>query len=228
MNTLSDVGQLLYLYLEEIIPDESFECPSFVVEAGAQLLQNDAQRNWVPLIVKQTGPKQYQAIANSLVYAIAESAGLERVWCILADDQETSEEISRVLCGEQIPKINLSTASYDEIYAAFQYLLKMDETPLKSLKSQLVVPRIDEAPRRYWKDFNPITQLKCGITKGKKLDALKTVFYLKPEPLPEIITDVALLNSMTSTELKKMAKKRGIIGYTKLKKNELVEQLSKT
>ena len=228
MNTLSDVGQLLYLYLEEIIPDERFECPSFVVEAGAQLLQNDAQRNWVPLIVKQTGPKQYQAIANSLVYAIAESAGLERVWCILADDQETSEEISRVLCGEQIPKINLSTASYDEIYAAFQYLLKMDETPLKALKPQLVVPRIDEAPRRYWKDFNPITQLKCGITKGKKLDAFKTVFYLKPEPLPEIITDVALLNSMTSTELKKMAKKRGIIGYTKLKKNELVEQLSKT
>lgn len=226
MNTLTDVGQLLYLYLEEIIPEESFECPSFVVDAGARLLQNGEQRNWVPLIVKQTGPKQYQTIANSLVYAIAEAAGLERIWCILTDDREETKEISRVLCGEQLPKINLSTASHDEIYEAFQYLLKMDESPLKSVKLQVAVTRIDEAPRRYWKDFTPITQLKCGISKGKKLDALETIFYLKPEALPEIITDETLLNGMTSAELKKMAKKRGITGYTKLKKNELVQQLS--
>jgi Rho termination factor, N-terminal domain len=228
MKALSDVGQLLYLYLEEIIPDDEAQFSDFIIEAGAKLLQNGEQRNWVPLIVKQVGDKQYQVIANSLVYAIAEAAGVDRIWCILADDSSRTKEISRVLCGESIAKINLSKASHDEIYAAFQYLLSLDQSPLKGVKVQIATTRIDESPRQYWKDFTPIIQLKCGITKGKKLDALKEIFYLQPEVMPDIVKDISILTGMTTTALKVMAKKQGITGYSKLKKDDLVKQISQS
>jgi hypothetical protein len=44
--------------------------------------------------------------------------------------------------------------------------------------------------------------------------------------MPEIIKDSAILKTLTAGELKGMAKKRGISGYSKKKKNELVELLS--
>ncbi|MEL6322027.1 MAG: Rho termination factor N-terminal domain-containing protein, partial [Cyanobacteria bacterium J06626_14] len=88
------------------------------------------------------------------------------------------------------------------------------------------LPRIDEAPRQYWTSLGPIANLKCGITRGKKLNTLESVFYLTPQPMPELISDPNILNTMTTTELKKMAKKRGISGYSKLKKAALVSLLS--
>lgn len=226
MKALSDVGQLLYLYLDEILPDENVQFPEFIIQASAKLLQNNSQRNWVPLIVKQVQSKQYQAIGNSLVYAVAEAAGLERVWCIIADDSQEAEEISHILSGEKTPKINLSEASHDEIYAALQYLLSLPNTPLKGIKLPVAVSRIDDAPRKYWKDFSPIINLKCGFSKGKKLDVLKDIFYLTPQSLPDVITDISILQSLTATELKAMAKKRSIAGYTKLKKDDLIQKLS--
>ncbi|MBE9031185.1 Rho termination factor N-terminal domain-containing protein [filamentous cyanobacterium LEGE 11480] len=228
MKPLTNVGSLLYLYLEEIDPGDGAELSDFIVQAGAQLLRQDNQRNWVPLIVKEISKKQYQVMGNSLVYAIAEAAGVERVWCIVADEQPITEELCRVLTGEQVPKINLSLASHDEIYAAFQYLLNVPGSPLKGVKLAVAVSRVDEAPRQYWKNFTPITKLKCGITKGKKLDTLKSVFYLEPQPLPEVITDPVLLEEFKVSELKKMAKKRGLSDYTKLKKPDLIKQLSQS
>ncbi len=226
MKPLTNVGELLYLYLDEIDPGEGASVSEFIVKTSAQLLQQEGQRNWVPLIVKEVGKKQYQLIGNSLVYAVAEAAGLEQVWCIVADDQPVTKDLCRVLTGEQVPKINLSIATHDEIYATLQYLLGLPNSPLKGIKLPVAVSRIDEAPRQYWKNFTPIVGLKCGITTGKKLDALKTVFYLEPQPLPEVITDPALLKELTVSELKAMAKKRGISGYAKLKKPDLITHLS--
>jgi hypothetical protein len=225
-SNLADVGQLLNIYMDEIVPKEGMTFSAFTIQTAAKLLQPKDQRNWVPLIVKQIQPKQYQVTGNSLVYAVADIAGLERVWCVVTDSTKESEEIAQVLSGEAVPRINLSTASHDDINLAFQHLLAMPTSPLKGIKLQVVVSRIDEAPRQYWKDLTPITTLKCGITKGKKLDALAQVFYLTPQPISEFITDSSILSGLTMTELKTMAKKRGISGYTKLKKNDLVEQLS--
>lgn len=64
------------------------------------------------------------------------------------------------------------------------------------------------------------------ITKGKKLNALKQVFYVTPQPLPDVIKDPGVLQTLTLQELKKMAKKRELSGYNKLKKSDLVEVLS--
>ena len=226
MASLSDIGNLMHLYLDAIEPGEATTAPAFLIQASAQILNQKCDRNWVPIIVKETREDQYQVIGNSFVYAVAEEAGLERVWCVIADESDEAAEVSRVLSGEEVPRINLSKASRDEITAAIQYLVELPGSDLKKVKLATATNRIDEAPRQYWKTLDPIANLKCGITRGKKLNALKSVFYLTPQPMPEVITDPAILKSLTATELKKMAKKRGLAGYSKMKKAELINALS--
>lgn len=226
MSNLSDVGNLMHLYLEDIDPGEGTDAPLFLITAAAKLLGEAGQRNWVPLIVKEIGRDQYQVIGNTFIYAIAEVAGLEKVWCIIADDREETKQLTQILSGEKIPKINLSTATTDEIRQALQYLIEQPATSLKGVKLATATSRIDQAPRQYWQSLDPITQLKCGITKGKKLKALETVFYLTPQPMPEIIEDPTILKNMTMKDLKAIAHKRQLTGYSKLKKQELIELLS--
>ncbi|MDZ8238421.1 MAG: Rho termination factor N-terminal domain-containing protein [Nostoc sp. ChiQUE01a] len=227
MSSLSDIGNLMHLYLDEIDPGEGTDAPEFLIKASAHLLNQKGGRNWIPVIVKETGKDKYQVIANSFIYAIAEAARLDRVWCIITDGSNETVEVTKVLAGEEIPKINLSKATRDEIKAALEYLVKQPDSVLKALKPAIATNRIDEAPRQYWKTLDPIIDLKCGITKGKKLDALNQVFYLTPQPMPETITDIGILKTMTTADLKVMAKKQGITGITKMKKDDLVKALSK-
>ncbi|MDF5707886.1 MAG: Rho termination factor N-terminal domain-containing protein [Nostoc sp. S4] len=227
MSSLSDIGNLMHLYLDEIDPGEGTDAPEFLIKASAHLLNQKGGRNWIPVIVKETGKNKYQVIGNSFIYAIAEAARLDRVWCIITDGSDETVEVTKVLAGEEIPKINLSKASRDEIKAALEYLVKQPDSVLKAVKPAIATNRIDEAPREYWKTLEPIVDLKCGITKGKKLDALNQVFYLTPQPMPDTTTDIGILKTMTTAELKVMAKKQGIIGITKMKKDELVKALSK-
>ena len=225
MSTLSDTGKLMHLYLEDIDPGETTKVPEFLIQASAHLLNQKSCRNWVPVIVKETGEDQYQVISNFFIYAVAEKAGLEKVWCIIAENTEEAIEITQVLAGEKKPKINLSRASRDEIKTALQYLVEQPDSALKSVQISEILSRVAEAPRQYWTSLNPITNLECGITKGKKLKALESVFYLTPEPMPDIITEPQILDTMNTTELKKMARKKGLSGYSKMKRADLVAVL---
>jgi Rho termination factor, N-terminal domain len=230
--SLTNVGNLMCLDMQEINPDKGTNIPEFCIKAAGKALIESGGRNWVPVIVKEIEEDQYEVIGNSFVYAIAESVGLERVWCIVADSSERTFEVTRILTGELIPKVNLSTASRDEIRAALQYLIEKPDSDLKGLKLAIATNLIDEAARKSWQNFEPIIKLKCGITKGKKLDALKEVFYLTPEPEPEVIKPIVTpehdLNKKTITQLKEIAKRQGLSGYNKMKKQELVVILSKS
>ncbi|MHC5757821.1 Rho termination factor N-terminal domain-containing protein [Nostoc sp.] len=217
----------MHLYLDEIDPGEGTNAPEFLIKASAHLLNQKGGRNWIPVIVKETGKDKYQVIGNSFIYAIVEEAGLDRIWCIITDGSNDTFEVTKVLAGEEIPKINLSKASRDEIMAALEYLVEQPGSVLKEVKPAIATNRIDEAPREYWKTLDPIINLKCGITKGKKLDALNQVFYLTPQPMPDTISDAAILKIMTTDDLKAIARKRGITGITKMKKNDLIKALSK-
>jgi len=222
---LDNIGNLMYLYMKEITPSESIDTPDFLIKSTAKALNELGGRNWIPVIVKETGEDEYQVIGNSFIYAVAEEAGLERIWCIIADDSEDTAKISKILAGEILPKINLSHATRDEIKAPLEYLIEKPGSSLKGVKLAVATNRIDEAPRKYWKNLDPITTLKCGITKAKLKD-LKQVFYVTPEPLPEVIKDPVLLKTLTVTELKNMAKKRGIAGFSKKSKDGLIQLLS--
>ncbi len=219
--SLSNIGNLMCLYIHEIIPGEATEAPEFLIKAAARMLVESGGRNWVPVIVKEIGEDKYEVIGNSFVYAIACESGLERVWCVVTDRSERTSELTRILTGELTPKINLSTASRDEIQAALQYLIEKPNSELKGVKLAVATNRIEEAAqRKYWSDLSPITKLKCGITKGNKLDALKEVFYLTPQRKNEVISDVFPpndWNTLTVTELKEKARNKGIPGYAKEK-----------
>ena len=226
MSNLSDVGNLMYLDLEIIEPGNITNNSEYLINATAKELSNTDGRNWIPLIVKEVAEYRYQIIGNSFIYAVAEAAGLEKVWCIIADDSEETAKVTKILAGEEIPKINLSTASRDEIKSALEYLIEQPDTVLKGVKIPVATNRIDEAPRQYWQDLKPITKLKCGITTGKKVKALEKVFYLTPESMPDDIKDPNFLNTLTTTELRKIAKKRKLSGYSKFSKSKLVNLLS--
>jgi hypothetical protein len=222
--SLSNVGNLMCLYMHEISPGKGTDAPEFCIKAAGKALMESGGRNWVPVIVKEIEQDQYEVIGNSFVYAIALEIGLERVWCIVADSSERTFDLTRILTGELIPKINLSTASRDEIQAALQYLIEKPNSELKGVKLAIATNRIDEAPRTSWANLEPITKLKCGITKGGKLDALKEVFYLSPQPKLEAVEQVAAhenLSALTLTQLKNLAKKQGVPGYSKKQKKEL-------
>lgn len=188
MSSLNNTGSLMHLYLDEIEPKKATHASSFSIQAAANLLNQTGGRNWIPVIVKEIGEDRYQVIGNSFIYAVAEAAGLERVWCIIADDSSDTAEITQVLAGEKVPKINLSKASRDEIRAALQYLIEQPGSALKSVKLPIATTRIDEAPRQSWKSLDPILTLKCGITK-KNIKALEQIFDVEPQPMSETITD---------------------------------------
>ncbi|MGD1918041.1 MAG: Rho termination factor [Pleurocapsa sp.] len=227
MSNLSDVGNLMYLDLEIIESSNETKMSEYLIQASAKELNNSSGRNWIPLVVKEVAEDRYQVIGNSFIYAVAEAAGLEKVWCIIADDSQETAKVTQILAGETIPKINLSTASVDDIKEALEYLVSQPATVLKGVKIAIAANRIDEAPRQYWQDLKPITKLGCGITAGKKVKALEQVFYLTPQSMPDDIKDSKILNTLTTAELKKLAKKRNFSGYSKLSKAKLVNLLSK-
>ncbi|MFS0519571.1 Rho termination factor [Nostoc sp. UIC 10607] len=246
---IDDIGNLMYLYRKEISLCGGTDAPEFLIKSTAQALNSLGGRNWIPVIVKEIGEDQYEVIGNSFIYAVAEEAGLDKVWCIIADDSKETSEVTKILAGEIRPKINLCHATRDEIKSALEYLIEKPGSVIKSVSILVAVNRIEEASdRKYWKTFEPITKLGCGITKGAKLNALKEVFALTPEPK---VTDTIekevfeppsklptgdelspktpskeYLIKLTVAKLKEMARERKIPGYGRKLKDELVRLLS--
>jgi hypothetical protein len=182
----NDVGKLMHLPLADIQPGEPIEVPDFFILAAAEALLKANGRNWVPVIVKQTGKYEYQVVANTFTFAAAQEAGLDRVWCMVTDSSTETIDQIKILARETTPKVNLSTASREIIMDALKYLIKSPGSPLSKVDLLVATNRIEEADREEWIDFSAVTKLKCGITKGPKLNALGEVFYLSPAPLPQL------------------------------------------
>ncbi|MEG4961931.1 MULTISPECIES: hypothetical protein [unclassified Microcoleus] len=183
MSKYDDIGKLMHLPLAEIEPGEPCSESEFIITAAAEAILNAGGRNWIPVIVKETGDYQYQVVSNSFIYAVAQQAELERVWCIIIEPESKNIEQAKILAREAIPKVNLSTASRDTILGALRYLVAEPGSALNRLDVIVAANRISEANRETWSNFKPITALRCGITSGKKLDTLAKVFYLSP-PAP--------------------------------------------
>lgn len=227
-----EIGTLLHLYLDEIELKEPIEIHPFLINNGAKAINQANGRNWIPLIVKQIDSDKYEVIANSFIFATAQEAGVKKVWCIVADDSLITEESAKILAQEKIAKINLATASREEIKLGLDYLIKRSVNPLVGVNIATATERIDRANRCSWKEnLAEIPKLKCGITKGKKLSIFKEIFYLKSsdeKPIddpPPSFTEKEL-NKLTCQQLKAMAKEKGYSGYSKMKKQELIKLLS--
>ena len=307
-----EIGTLLHLYREEIEPLISTKAHSFLITEAAKAINEAQGRNWIPVIVKQTGVESFQAIANIFILVAAQEAGIDKVWCIVADDSAITQKSSQLLSQELTPKVDLAIATRDQIKLALDYLINRSVNPLVGVRLATALDKIDGVSRKSWKEnLKEVVALKCGITTCKKLDIFKEVFYITPQPplpppppvnlatatrdeirvaldylinrsvkplagvnldaaldkidnpyrkywkedlkevtalkcgitaakmnifkeifyttpqsLPDVITDRILLNTLTVTELKKIAEKRDIAGFKKLKKPELIELLA--
>ncbi|MEH2233572.1 MAG: Rho termination factor [Nostoc sp.] len=191
MSDFDNIGKLMHLKLTDLKPGEKFSESEFIIKAAAESILEADGRNWIPVIVKEIGDYKYQVISNHFVYAVAQQAKLERVWCIVISPEPQSIEQAKILAREVLPKVNLNTASRDSILAALKYLISEPSSALKGVDPIVATNRIAESNRKTWSNFNPILTLKCGITKGKKLDALAKVFFLSslpPLPPPEIVS----------------------------------------
>jgi hypothetical protein len=184
MGKYDNVGQLMHLPLESINAEEGSYESEFIVTAAAEAILDTDGRNWVPLIVKEVGNYQYELVCHHFIYAVAHQANLERVWCIVIEPANAIIEQAKVLARELTPRVNLATASRDSILGALKYLVSEPGNPLKGVDVIVAANRIEDADRGSWNDLSPIVKLKCGITKGKKLDALSKVFFISPPPPP--------------------------------------------
>jgi hypothetical protein len=223
--------QLMHLWLHEITVPEPTDAPQFLLDVVSEALKQSGGKNWIPVIVKEVSKGEYVVVANSFIYAAAENAGLEKAWCVIVDDDESAEYLTKVLAREIVPKLDLATASYEQIQGALEYVSEKPNSALKGFKLLVAVNRIAEAPRQNWKSLDELTKLKCGITKGKKLDALKEVFTLNVKSVKEPVEvnapkPIQSLDSLSLTELKAMAKDKKLKGYSKKTKAELVDLLS--
>jgi hypothetical protein len=136
-------------------------------------------KNILPVVVRLLGEDKYQAILNTQILDAARLVHLDFVWCIVVNQamqQQIEVELGQTLW------VNLTTASEQDLADTLTYLASQPGSPLKGLEATIAASKIAAEDRSTWQDFTPIIKLKCGITKGKKLDALATAFYLTPPP----------------------------------------------
>ncbi|MBD2034030.1 hypothetical protein H6F76_03060 [Leptolyngbya sp. FACHB-321] len=136
-------------------------------------------KNILPVVVRLVGEDKYQAILNTQILDAARLIHLDFVWCIVVNQaMQTQVEVE---LGQTL-WVNLTTASEQDLADTLTYLASQPGSPLKGLEATTAASKIAAEDRCTWQDFTPIIKLKCGITKGKKLDALATAFYLTPPP----------------------------------------------
>jgi hypothetical protein len=181
MSNSENIGKLMHLNLSKIESAEPCSESEFIIAGAAEAVLQAGNRNWIPIIVKETGDYQYQVVSNHFVYAVAQQAKLDLVWCIVIDPKPSNIEQAKILAREANPKVNLSTASKDTIIAVIKYLVK--EHNWKNVKPVETANKIVDSNREQWSDFTPLTKLQCGLTKAR-LDFIGKVFSISPPPPP--------------------------------------------
>lgn len=181
MSNSENIGKLMHLKLSKIESAEPCSESEFIIAGAAEAVLQAGNRNWIPIIVKETGDYQYQVVSNHFVYAVAQQAKLDLVWCIVIDPKPSNIEQAKILAREANPTVNLSTASKDTIIAALEYLVK--EQKWKNVTPVEAANKILASNREQWSDFIPLTKLPCGLSKAR-LDCITKVFTISPPPPP--------------------------------------------
>ena len=181
MSNSENIGKLMHLNLSKIESAEPCSESEFIIAGAAEAVLQAGNRNWIPIIVKETGDYQYQVVSNHFVYAVAQQAKLDLVWCIVIDPKPSNIEQAKILAREANPQVNLSTAAKDTIIAVLKYLVK--EHNWNNVKPVETANKIVESNREQWSDFIPLTKLKCNLTKAR-LGCIAEVFTISPPPPP--------------------------------------------
>ena len=213
MSSFKDIGQLIQVPINQLTLVDRKDIPPFIIASLSEKLLSPNTRNWIPVIVQEIVPRQYSVIANQHIFAAMEAAGQEKIWvAVIPEDDESTEQV-KFLTRQKTATINLCTADYDMIYAALSYLRDQATNKLSKLDINLATQRIFNAPGRFaWSSLQPLTKLKCGISK-QKLNMFAGVFNVQPEPI-EI--KPVVLNVATYDELLGALQTAAVLPDTKL------------
>lgn len=201
MGKFDNIGQLVCLPLDSIKSEQSIHESEFVIAAAADSILSTDGRNWIPVIVKEIGEYQYEVVSNHFIYVVSLHAGIEKIWSIIIEPESKIIEQAQLLAREIIPRINLAHASRDTILSGLRYISSQDSSPLKGVDLTVAANRIDDSNRSTWKDLTPITKLKCGITKGKKLDSLSSIFFVEEPPAPPSPPEIISIKKASYNEI---------------------------
>ncbi len=183
MTNLSDIGQLIQVSIEQVERPKDYEMPSFKVAALSEKLRQPNLRNWIPILVQEPTPRQYRVIGNSHIFGAMAAAGQEYIWVAVVPNNSDVEEHIKLLSGQLPLKINICTADYEVILEGLLCLREKSGQAFAKLDVTLAAERISKASGRLaWKNFQPLTQLKCGFAPSK-LKELKEIFEAIPQPI---------------------------------------------
>ena len=85
----TDAGPQKYTYLYEINVKPTQQVNQKKVADAAKRFK-EGERNWEPVVIRETGPDRFEVVGNAHLYEAAKQAGFDRLWTVIAGD-ETKE-----------------------------------------------------------------------------------------------------------------------------------------
>jgi hypothetical protein len=194
MGNFNDIGQLKELPTDSIsVKNKANNIYEYSILATASEIEKNGNYNPVPVIVTITGSYEYEVVSNHLTYYACKHLGLEKIYCIVVENENKIKRLCQILNSELSPKINLTIASREEIASSLRYV--KEQFKLSKFDIQKATIRITDSPlRKYWRSLDEILNLKCGIT-AKNLDFFNNVYELHPFDLPKEPSKVFILNA---------------------------------
>ncbi|MBK9501982.1 MAG: hypothetical protein KBF99_07180 [Leptospiraceae bacterium] len=198
MGNFNDIGQLKELPLDNISvknkPNDIFE---YLILGIASEIGKNGNYNPVPVIVTSTGSYEYEVVSNHLTYYACKHLGLEKIYCIVVENDNKIKRLCKILNSELSPKINLTTASREEIASSLRYV--KEQFKLSKFDIQKATIRITDSPlRKYWRSLDDLIDLKCGINE-KNTDLFKNIYELHPFDRPKINLTTATREEIASS-----------------------------
>jgi hypothetical protein len=210
MSSLRDIGQLIQVPIEQIEFDGECDMPPYQVAALSERLRKPELRNWVPVIVQEPTPRQYQVVSNGHVLSAMKAAGHEYVWVVVVPDDSDTEIQIKLLTGKLQLRVNICTADYETILAA---LSSCRQQLSPKFDVAIATERILKAPgRRGWTTLQPLTKLQCGLSAAS-LKVLRNVFETIPE---KIEIEPIIINTASKCELLEALEDLSTLPNTKL------------
>lgn len=87
----TDVGTQKYTYLDEINVKPQQVDQKKVAEAAKRF--KEGERNWEPVVIRETGTDRYEVVGNAHLYEAAKQAGFDRLWTIIAGDETKAHKL---------------------------------------------------------------------------------------------------------------------------------------
>ena len=193
MGNFNDIGQLKELPMDSIsVKNKANNILEYSILATASEIEKIGNYNPVPVIVTSIGSYKYEVVSNHLTYYACKHLGFEKIYCIVVENDNKIKRLCLILNSELSPKINLTTASREEISSSLRYV--KEQFKLSKFDIQKATIRITDSPlRKYWESLDEILNLKCGITI-KNLQFFHNVYELHPLERPKEPSKVFILN----------------------------------